>query len=252
MLATHLKHTGLFQRDVIVSRNSLLGYPGVDWDAQVQGVAGEVAHDHLFARPRQEEQVDVTYGGTPPSFKGEVASIEHLCVHLRIVRGRCLSGDSTGQTLISANTAAAEHLTVGSTLTATATNGVAIRLRVVGVYRQSRPAGRSGSRGTCSSSASASGNQASAGRRLVRDFGRALVPAAASAADAVGECGAAPEMSATTTSANCGRRSRRGMPRSRTSPAGRRRAACLVASMTTGLRPSSTRQIKRHRSLARW
>ena len=54
--------------------------------------------------------------------KSEIASIEDLCVHLRIVRGRCLSGNSTGETLISANTAAAEHLTVGGTLATTDEN----------------------------------------------------------------------------------------------------------------------------------
>jgi hypothetical protein len=42
---------------------------------------------------------------------------------------------------ITANTAAAEHLTVGGTLATTATNGIAIRLRVVGVYRPVAPGG---------------------------------------------------------------------------------------------------------------
>ena len=142
VLATHLKHASVFRRDVLVSRYSLVGYPGVDWGAQVRGLAREVARDHLFARPVSEEQADITYGGTPPSFKGEVVSIDDLCVHLRIVRGRCLSGNSTGETLISANTAAAEHVTVGGTLATTATNGVAIRLRVVGVYRPIAPGGQ--------------------------------------------------------------------------------------------------------------
>ena len=179
VLATHLKHASVFQRDVLVSRDSQLGYPRVDWDAQVRGLAGEVAHDHLFARPVMEEQVDVTYGGTPPSFKGEIASIEDLCVHLRIVRGRCLSGNSTGETLISANTAAAEHLTVGGTLAATAINGVAIRLRVVGVYRPVAPSGSFWEPWDLFQFGQPDvGQRASAGRRVVRDFGRALVPAA--------------------------------------------------------------------------
>ena len=141
VLARHLEHASVFQRDVLVSRSTLLGFPGVDWEAQVRDLAGEVRHDHLFARPISEEQVDVTYGGTPPSFKGEVASIQDLCVHLRIVRGRCLSGNSTTDTLISANIAAAQHLTVGDTVTPTAANGVPIRLHVVGVYRPVSPGG---------------------------------------------------------------------------------------------------------------
>jgi hypothetical protein len=140
VLARHLKDASLFQRDVLVSRDTELGFRGLDWDAQVRGIAGEVAHDHLFARPMSEEQADVVYGGAQP-YKSQIASIEDLCVHLRIVRGRCLSGNSTGETLISANTAAAEHLTVGGTLATTTTNGVAIRLRVVGVYRPIAPGG---------------------------------------------------------------------------------------------------------------
>ncbi len=140
VLTRHLKDASLFQRDVLVSRDSELGFPGVDWEAQVRGIAGQVTHDHLFARPVSEQQADVVYGGAQP-YKSEIASIEDLCVHLHIVRGRCLSGNSTSETLISANTAAAGHLTVGGTLATTTTNGVAIRLRVVGVYRPIAPGG---------------------------------------------------------------------------------------------------------------
>ena len=140
VLARHLKDASLSQRDVVVSRVSRLGYQGIDWDAQVRGLAGEVAHGHLFARPLSEEQVDVTYGG-PQQLKSDIAYVQDLCVHVRIIRGRCVSGNSTGETVISANTAAAEHLTVGSTLASTTTTGVAIRLRVVGVYRPVGPGG---------------------------------------------------------------------------------------------------------------
>jgi putative ABC transport system permease protein len=140
VLTRHLHDASLSQRDVLVSRDSEVGYRGVDWDAQVQGLAGEFADDHLFARPLSEEQVDVDYGGAQP-LRSEIASVDDLCVHLHIIRGRCLSGTSTAETLISANTAAAEHLTVGSTLATTTTSGVAIRLRVVGVYRPVAPGG---------------------------------------------------------------------------------------------------------------
>ena len=140
VLARHLKDASVFQRDVFVSRDSEVGFPGVDWDAQVRGLAGEFAHDHLFARPLSEEQVDVVYDGAE-SLKSEIASVEDLCVHVRVIRGRCLSGNSTGETLISANTAAAEHLTVGGTLATTTNGGVAIPLRVVGVYRPIAPGG---------------------------------------------------------------------------------------------------------------
>ncbi len=143
VLARHLKDASLSQRDVVVSRDSRIGYHGIDWDAQVRGLAGEVApaHGHLFARPLSEEQVDVVYGGADP-LKSEIAYAQDVCGHVRIIRGRCVSGNSTGETVISAHTAAAEHLTVGGTLRSTtpATN-VAIRLRVVGVYRPVAPAG---------------------------------------------------------------------------------------------------------------
>ncbi len=140
VLARYLKAASLSQRDVLVARESEVGYPGVRWDAQVRGLAAEVARNHLFARPLSEEQIDVVYGGAQP-LKTEIASVEDLCVHVRIIRGRCVSGDSTGETVISTHTAAAEHLTVGGTLVATTTSGVAIRLRVVGVYRPVAPGG---------------------------------------------------------------------------------------------------------------
>lgn len=140
VLARHLKDARLSQRDVLVSRDSQLGYRRVDWDAQVRDLAGEFAHDHLFARPLSEKQVDVVYGEAQ-QFTSEIASVEDLCVHVRIIRGRCVSGNSTGETLISANTAAAEQLAVGGTLAATTTAGGAIRLRIVGVYRPVAPGG---------------------------------------------------------------------------------------------------------------
>jgi hypothetical protein len=140
VLARHLKDASLFQRDVLVSRGTELGYRGLDWGAQVRSLAGKIAHDHLFARPMSEEQIDVVYGGAA-EFKSEIASVEDLCVHVRIVSGRCVSGNSTADTLISANTAAAEHLTVGDTLASTTTTGVKIPLRVVGVYRPVAPDG---------------------------------------------------------------------------------------------------------------
>ena len=112
----------------------------IDLGAQVRRLVTEIGHDRLFAPPVWEEQVAGVYGGAE-ELGAQLASIQHLCVHLRMVRGRCLSGDSTGETLISANTAAAEHLTVGDTLTTSAFGGVVIRLRVVGVYRPVAPGG---------------------------------------------------------------------------------------------------------------
>jgi hypothetical protein len=140
VLANHLTKTSEFQRDVLVSRGTLLGYRNVDWDAQVQGIAGEVGGGRLFSRPVSEQQAQVQYAGAQP-LRGELASIGDLCAHVSLVRGRCLSGRSTDETLISANTAAAEHLTVGGSLLTTTVNGASIRLRVVGVYRPIAPDG---------------------------------------------------------------------------------------------------------------
>jgi putative ABC transport system permease protein len=140
VLARHLKDASLFERDVLISRHTELGYRGVNWNAQVREIAGEFASNHLFARPLSEEQVDVVYNGRDP-LKSELASVQDLCAHVHIVRGRCVSGNSTDETLISANTASAEHLTIGDTLATTSTTGVAIPLRVVGVYRPPAPSG---------------------------------------------------------------------------------------------------------------
>lgn len=141
VLARHLTAASPSRRDVLVTRDSELGYPHVNWDAQVRTLAGEVAHSHLFARPAFEGQVNVTYLG-PDQLRSEIASVSDLCAHVHVIRGRCLSGSSTDDALVSANTAAAEHLTVGDTLTAAPTAGGTLRLRVVGVYRPIAPSGR--------------------------------------------------------------------------------------------------------------
>lgn len=140
VLARHLQHASLFQRDVLITRRTQVGYPHYDWGAQVRFLAGKLAHDPLFAPPVSEQQIAVNFGGRKPVMS-EVASIQDLCAHVRVVRGRCLSGDSRHQTLISARTAAAEHLTVGGMLATATSTGVPITLRVVGVYRPTAPAG---------------------------------------------------------------------------------------------------------------
>jgi hypothetical protein len=122
VLANHLKDASLFERDVLVSRSTELDYGGVAWGAQVRAIAGEFARNQLFALPLSEGQVNVDYGGPEP-FVSEIAYVEDLCVHVRMVRGRCLSGNSPDDTLISANTAAAEHLKVGGTLATATTTG---------------------------------------------------------------------------------------------------------------------------------
>jgi len=140
VLARHLQHASQSQHDVFISRQSEVGFPGVHWEAQVRDLAGQFEQDHLFARPLSEQQVVVDFGGREP-LRSEIASVEDLCAHVRIVRGRCVSGNSTSGTLISANTAGIEHLTVGDTLETAATGGVPIVLRVVGVYRPVAPGG---------------------------------------------------------------------------------------------------------------
>lgn len=139
VLTRHLKQASPSQRDVFISRTSQIGYR-VDWDAQVRTLAAEVARGHQFARPVSEQQVPVIYGGPNP-LKSQIASVEDLCAHLHMVRGRCVSGSSTGETVISASTAAAEHLGLGATLVANTATGAELRLRVVGVYRPIAPGG---------------------------------------------------------------------------------------------------------------
>ena len=140
VLARHLREASQSQRDVLVSRQSQIGFPGVNWDAQVRHLAGQLAPTHLFARPLSEREIGVVFGFRE-TFKSELAYVEDLCAHVRIVRGRCVSGNSTDQTMISAHTAAAEHLTVGGTLVATAATGTTIPLHIAGVYRPIAPNG---------------------------------------------------------------------------------------------------------------
>lgn len=140
VFARHLKDASVFQRDVAISRGSEPGFRDVDWDAQVRSLAAQVDSDHLFAPPLSEEQINVSFTGAA-QFTSEIAAVEDLCAHLRIIRGRCVSGGSPDETVISANTAAAEHLAVGGTLVTSTASGVTIPLRVIGVYRPVSPDG---------------------------------------------------------------------------------------------------------------
>jgi hypothetical protein len=145
VLVRHLTDATSLQRDVLVSRQSVIGYPGVNWNSQVQALANQVASNHLYGRPVPEQQLTVTYGGPEP-LKSELVSIRGLCGHLRIVSGHCLSKNSTTDTLISANTAKAEHLAVGgmldtTSLASTTTSAFTSKLRVVGIYRPIAPNG---------------------------------------------------------------------------------------------------------------
>jgi hypothetical protein len=147
VLAERLAAAPPFQRDVLVSRTSLIGgavsgVPAIRWSADVTNLAEEVADRRWFAAPVYTAQTQVNFSANGSKYAGRIATIDNLCAHLQITSGHCVSADSTDETVISVQTAAAQHLAVGSEIDPTPIdNPTSIPLHVVGIYQPIDPQG---------------------------------------------------------------------------------------------------------------
>jgi putative ABC transport system permease protein len=119
-------------RDINVNQTTLIG-TDADWHVTVRSISAEASDKRWFAPPVFTEEAQVYYDGYIRSAT-QLAAVDGLCRHVRVVAGRCLTDNSTNETVISARTARSQHLAVGGVIKPLPVANVArVPLRIVGV-----------------------------------------------------------------------------------------------------------------------
>jgi hypothetical protein len=141
VLAQRLRQAPQYQRDMYVSRVTLLGMPRTRWEADIHALATLAADPRWFAAPVYSQQAQVSYtNGT--HYQGRIAAVDDQCQQVHITSGRCVNASATDETMISARTATSHHLTVGAVIKPEPTVSMSpISLHVVGIYQPIHPHG---------------------------------------------------------------------------------------------------------------
>lgn len=115
VLSERLTQAPQRQRDVRIDRPTLVGATEVNWHAPVVTFATRMADKRWFDPPVYSEEAQVYYQNGI-RYAGELAAIDDICKHVKVVDGRCLGDRSTSETMISARTASSQHLAVGDVI----------------------------------------------------------------------------------------------------------------------------------------
>lgn len=142
VLAERLTDAPQSQRDVHVSRLTLVGATGVNWIGPVRDLARQGADPRWFDAPVFSEEAQVYLDLAHQRLASQLAAIDGLCRHVRVVSGHCVSDTALDDAMISARTARAMHLHVGDVLTPLPIANVKkLRFTIVGIATPIAPHG---------------------------------------------------------------------------------------------------------------
>ncbi|MGH8860241.1 MAG: FtsX-like permease family protein [Jatrophihabitantaceae bacterium] len=141
VLAERLTQAPQDQRDLRISRQTLIGLTEFDQHSAIAGLAQDGYHARWFDKPVFSEEAQIVFGGIT-RYSTQFAAIDDLCAHVRVVSGRCLADSTAAETLVTLRTARTQHLTVGQLLAPVpVANVTPIEVRVVGIVTPIRPHG---------------------------------------------------------------------------------------------------------------
>lgn len=143
LLHQRLSATPPAQRDVHVTRTTLIGAGDTDWSAPVTALARRAAGTRWFGAPLYSTEGQVQWRGPAEDFAGELAAAKGMCQHLRIVAGRCVRSGSLQDAVVTERSARQGHIALGAVLTVVpSSSSRPVRLHVVGIAAP--PAGQDG------------------------------------------------------------------------------------------------------------
>lgn len=139
VLTERLQHSARPQRDVVITRDTLVRVPGQDWREPVARFARQAADPRWFGAPVFVERA-VTTVSAPNKlrFDTRLLAIDGQCQHLTFTAGTCPQTDK--QTALSARAAASGGWHVGDRVTHIAGN-VNVPLTISGIYQPLDPQG---------------------------------------------------------------------------------------------------------------
>ena len=128
------------QRDLHLTQQTIPSSYVLARHGDIHKLAAEATDPRWFDPPVYSEDAQVSYTHDRVHYLGELAAVDGLCAHLKIVSGKCLAPGAKDETLISALAARTAHIGVGDTIQAVSGGeSHPIRLRIVGVVTK-RPA----------------------------------------------------------------------------------------------------------------
>jgi putative ABC transport system permease protein len=141
VLAHRLTRAPQNERDLRIDRQTTVGDTEVNWHTAVLSLATRAADARWFDDPVFSEEAPVVWHGAT-NYDTELAALDSVCAHIRLVAGRCLADTSLTDAVVTERTAQAQHLKVGQVLDPVAGTGVRFHVRIVGVAAPIDPHGQ--------------------------------------------------------------------------------------------------------------
>jgi len=133
LLASRLLHAPQNRLDVHVVQDTTVGLGEVDWHTATRSLAGLADDPRLFTTPVFSENAPIQWTNNL-TYDSDLAAVDGLCRHVRVVAGRCLAGDDGADALVTERIAKAHGLSVGDTVRALGGGTSApLPVRIVGI-----------------------------------------------------------------------------------------------------------------------
>jgi type II secretory pathway pseudopilin PulG len=140
VLAQRLVQAPQSQRDLRITRETTLASTPVNWKKAIVSLATSATDPRWFDPPVYSENAPVTWGKA--GYVTELAAVDGLCAHLRVVSGRCLTDSGRNDIVITDRTAKTQHLQVGDLLAPHPSDvDSKVRMRIVGIVAPIRAHG---------------------------------------------------------------------------------------------------------------
>ena len=115
VLAHRLTHAPQGQRDLLIAQDTTVGLIAANWHRAVSTLAEQASDPRWFDPPVFSENAPVEWNGKQ-TYDTDLAAIDQLCEHVKVVAGRCLSETDGASTVITERTAQRQGITVGEVI----------------------------------------------------------------------------------------------------------------------------------------
>jgi hypothetical protein len=136
-----ITHAPRSQLDLRIVQDTTIGVSGVDWHRAVTTLARQADDPHWFDPPVFSENAPAEWQGKQ-NYDTDIAAVDDLCQHVKVVSGRCLSDSRGAKTVITQRTAQRQGISVGDELKPVpGGNSAKLPLQVIGVITPIEPHG---------------------------------------------------------------------------------------------------------------
>jgi putative ABC transport system permease protein len=133
VLAHRLTYAAQGQLDLRIAQDTTIGVTDVEWHHAVSALAAQASDPHWFDPPVFSENAPVEWTGKQ-TYDTDLAAVDDLCDHVKVVAGRCLTESDDASTVITQRTAQRQDVTVGEVINPVpGGNSAKLPVQVVGI-----------------------------------------------------------------------------------------------------------------------